>query len=458
MERLAAEDRLMLWPDQRWPQEIGAVALLDGAGLRDDAGRLRIESLQQAIASRLHLVPRFRQALYLPRRGLGGPLWSDARDFDIADHVNVAEVAAPGDAAALTAAVEARIARRLDRSRPLWEMCFLTGLADRRVGLLLRMHHAIADGIAGVATLGAFLDSVPWTATEPTPPWAPTPPPQTVALLADNMRRRASAAYAACRSLARPASTARTVRNTAAELRTLFGAPATPRTSLDRTVGPARRVAAIRGDLDSAKQIAHQHGATVNDVLLAITAAGLRGLLGSRSELTADLALPVYVPVTLHPEGRREQARGNMIGQSVVALPVGESDPVRRLERIAAETATVKSGTHSNLGNMFKSRLARGALLAFLRRHPVSVTTADIPGPRDPVYLASAQFREVFPLLPLIGNVTVGVGALSYAGQFNITVVTDRDAVPDADVFVTAAESELRGFFGSVAAPTSSLR
>lgn len=138
--------------------------------------------------------------------------------------------------------------------------------------------------------------------------------------------------------------------------------------------------------------------------------------------------------------------------------PLGESDPSRRLEHIAAATAAVKSRSRTNLGTMFKSRLARGALLAFLNRHPVSVTTADIPGPCDPVYLATSRLREVFPLLPLIGNVTIGVGALSYAGQFNIAVVTDRDAVPDADVFVTAAEGELRGFFGSVAASASSPR
>lgn len=458
MERLAAEDRLMLWPDRLWPQEIGAVALLDGEELLDGAGRFRLADLQRAIAARLHLIPRFRQVLCEPRLGLGGPLWSDALDFDIAHHVHGGEVAAPGDEAALMAAIEQRITRRLDQSGPLWEMCFFTGLADRQVALLIRMHHAIADGIAGVATLGAIFDSAPRPMTGPPQPWAPTPRPRDVALFADNVRRRAAALGAFCEHLARPVSTARAVRNAAAALRRLFGAPASPRTSLDRTVGPGRRVATIRGSLDAASQIGHQHGATVNDVLLAITAAGLRALFSSRGELTANLALPVYVPVTLSPVDRREPASGNMIGQSVVSLPVGESDPSRRLERIAVATAAVKSRPRTDLGTMFKSRLARGALLAFLDRHPVSVTTANIPGPRDPAYLATSRLLAVFPLLPLIGNVTIGVGALSYAGQFNITVVTDRDAVPDADVFVTAAEGELRGFIGSIAARTSSPR
>ena len=87
MERLTAEDRLMLWPDERWPQEIGALAVLDGASLLDPGGRLRIEAVRQAVEARLHLVPRFRQLLHVPRRGLGGPLWVDATAFDLADHV-----------------------------------------------------------------------------------------------------------------------------------------------------------------------------------------------------------------------------------------------------------------------------------------------------------------------------------------------------------------------------------
>jgi len=246
-------------------------------------------------------------------------------------------------------------------------------------------------------------------------------------------------------------TTARQARDAWPTMRGFFSGPPAPRTSLDQLAGPDRRLAVIRGSLDLARQAAHRHGAKVNDVLLAITAAGLRELLRSRGEPVEDLTLPVYVPVTLRPAEHREQARGNLIGQMVVPLPIGEPDPGRRLERIAAESARQKAGSHPNLGTMFGSRLARRALLAFLHRHPVSVTTADVPGPPQPVYFAGARVLEVFPVLPLIGNVTLGVGALSYAGHFNITVVADRDAVPDLDTFAVAARSELR----ALAEPTS---
>lgn len=444
MERLTAEDRLMLWPDERWPQEIGVLAVLDGTSMLDPGGRIRIEAVRQAVEARLHLVPRFRQVLHVPRRGLGGPLWTDATAFDLADHVRVTSVPAPGDDAALLRVAEQLRRRRLDRSRPLWEMWFLTGLPERRIGLFARMHHAVADGIAGVATLGTFLDAAPGAPAGPARPWTPAPVPPARSLLADSLRQHAAGVGGAFSALARPADAARQARDVLSAMHGMFSAQPTPRTSLNQVVGPDRCLAVIRGSLDLASQVAHRHGAKVNDVLLAVTAAGLHGLLRSRGEPVEDLALPVYVPITLRQAQHREQARGNLIGQMVVPLPIGEPDPGPRLEQIAAEAARQKASSHPNLGTMFRSRLARRALLAFLDRHPVSVTTADVPGPPHPVFFARAGVLEMFPVLPLIGSVTLGVGALSYAGQLNITVVADRDAVPDLDTFTAAARSELR--------------
>jgi diacylglycerol O-acyltransferase / wax synthase len=158
MERLTAEDQLMLGPDDRWPQDIGALAVFDGVGpLLDLDGRFRIEAARQAVAARLHLVPRFRQVLHLPRRGLGGPLWADDPDFDLVGHVRVTGLPAPGDEAGLLRVAGQLPRSRLDRFRPLWEMWFLTGLPEWRLGLFARVHHAIA----GVATLGTFLDATP---------------------------------------------------------------------------------------------------------------------------------------------------------------------------------------------------------------------------------------------------------------------------------------------------------
>jgi diacylglycerol O-acyltransferase len=443
MERLAAEDQIMLWPDALWPQEIGAIAVLDGASLLDSAGRVRIETVQQAVEGRLHLVPRFRQLLYQPGRGLGGPLWVDAPGLDLADHVRVVPLPAPGDEAALLRTVEHLRRHRLDRSRPLWEMCFLPGLPNGRVGLFVRTHHAIADGIAGVATFGAFLDPGPDLPAVPAVPWTPEPLPTPRELFVDNLRRRGDRLGHVVSTLARPVTVARSIRAAWPAMRDLFTAQPAPATSVNRVVGPDRSLAIVRSSLDPVRQTAHAHGATINDVLLAVTTAGLRALLRSRGEPVDQLTPRIDVPVTLRPAQGRDQARGNLIGQMMVPLPVGVSDPGQRLARIAAETRARKATRPASVGVLLRNRMARRVLLRLLDRQPVNLTSADLPGPRRPVQLAGARLLEVFPVLPLMGNVTLGVGALSYAGQFNITVIADRDTYPDLDIFVTGMRDDL---------------
>lgn len=168
----------MLWPeDPRWSQDIAVLAILDGSRLIEPAGRFRIEAVRATIEGRLHLVPRLRQLPYEPRRGLGWPLWIDAPAFDLGDHLRVVPLPSPGDEAQLVHATERLLRRPLDRSRPLWEMCLLPGLQDERVGLYMRAHHAMADGVAGMAMLGALLDIEPDATAVPARPWTPAPTP-----------------------------------------------------------------------------------------------------------------------------------------------------------------------------------------------------------------------------------------------------------------------------------------
>ena len=209
------------------------------------------------------------------------------------------------------------------------------------------------------------------------------------------------------------------------------------------SVGPDPYASSLHAapSLEVVTRIARTHRATVNDVLLAIIAGGLRGLFTSRGERVDEVRIDV--PVTLRTEQTRARARGNLIGQMIVTLPVGESDPGRRLTLIAAQTATGKQEQHPSMGVVLRSRIARRAMLKVLDRNPVNVTSADLVGPPQPVYLAGARLLEVFPVLPLMGTVSLGVGALSYAGQFNVAVIADRDAHPDLDVFAAGARTEL---------------
>ena len=453
IDRLTALDQLMLRASSVWPQEIGGLAVLDGTNLLDPSGRLRIEAIREAIASRLHLVPRLRQVVHVPRRGLGGPLWVDAPAVDLNDHVRVLPLPAGSGEADLLAATERLRRQRLDRSRPLWELWFLTGLSGNQVGLFVRLHHAVADGMAAMATISALLDTVADAPAPPAPPWMPTRPPSAGALLADNLRRQAERLAGACSTLARPRSTLRRLRAAWPATRELLAEAPAARTSLDRMVGPDRTLALIRSDLDPVKRVARAHRATINDVLLAVTAGGLRALLRSRGEPVDDTTVRIYVPVSLR-RGMPGPQQGNLIAQMAVAHDLGAPDPGCRLRLIAAATTTRKARTRPPLGTLFGGRIIRRLLLMAVIRQRVNVTSASIPGPQAPLYLAGARLLEVFPVLPLIANEPLGVGALSYAGTFGIGVVADRDAYPDLDVFTAGVREELHAL-GVATGPTS---
>jgi diacylglycerol O-acyltransferase len=445
MERLTAHDLMMLWPDDvGWPQDIGALAILDAGGLLDADGRLRIEVVRRAIQARLHLVPRFRQRLYRPRPGLGWPLWVDAGDVDVAVHVQAVPVPTPADEMQLLRTLEHLRRRPLDRSRPLWQMWFLTGLPDRRVGLYMKVHHAIADGAAGVATLGVLLDAVPDPPTVPAPPFAPAPVPARRELLADNLHRRAGEFVHAMSALLHLAGTLRRVRAGWPAVHETLAAPKAPPSSLNRLIGPGRRLAVVRNRMDAIKRIAHAHGATVNDLFLAAIASGLRDLLTGRAEPVDGVALRAYVPVSLHREGPG-QAHGNRDGVMAVSLPIGEPDPAIRLRQIAAQTAERKKRHRPAGGTLLRNRLAQRAFLRIMARQRwANVYVANVPGPPERLYFAGAPVLELFPVVPLTGNLTLGVAGMSYAGQFAITAVADEDACPDIDVFAQGVRDTLR--------------
>jgi diacylglycerol O-acyltransferase / wax synthase len=451
LDRLTAQDLLMLWADDfGWSEDIGVLAILDGTRLLDRDGRVRVDEVRRRLEPKLHLVPRFRQLLYRPRRGLGWPLWVDAPCFDLADHVRVHPLAVPGDQAQLLAACAQLYRRRLDPSRPLWEAWFLPGLPARQVGLFLRAHHAMVDGVAGVAAFGALLDLAADPPTLVAPPWAPTPTPGAGALLRDNLRRRLQGLGRRLSGLAHPS---RRRRGSLAEWHELFAERA-PRTSLNRPIGADRRLAIVRGRLEVARQVAHAHQAKVNDVVLAAVAGGLRQVLAGRGEDVQGLVLRAMVPISLHRE-QPGQASGNLDAVMVVPLPLGEPDPVRRLDLISAETAVRKRRARPQMGSgLFGFVAVQRLWYRFLaRQRTVNLVVTNVPGPPVPLHLAGARLLELFPVAAIMGNVTLTVAVFSYAGQLNFTAIADRDTCPDVEVFAQGVQRALDDLARSVRAP-----
>jgi hypothetical protein len=260
--------------------------------------------------------------------------------------------------------------------------------------------------------------------------------------VADNLRRRSGAIVRVARSLAHPLRLVVSLLAAGPALREILAEHPGDRTSIDRVVGDGRTLALVRGGYRAVRKIARACDASVNDVLLAVTAAGLRALLVARGEPVEGVTLRTYVPVTLRRSLHGPQ-QGTRISQMVVPLSLGEASPRDRLRRIASETRARKARPRPSVGAVFRGRLARKILLKLVIAQRVNVTTASIPGPRRPLFLAGARVLEVFPVLPLVANEPLGIGAVSYGGTFGIGIAADRDAVPDIDVLAAGVREEL---------------
>jgi WS/DGAT/MGAT family acyltransferase len=440
LERLSSFDAANMRVESHGgPMHVAAVGVVDGTAMCDAAGRLRLEEVRADLERRLPLAPRLRQVLVRPRPGLGAPVWADDARFDIGAHVQARPVPAPGDEAALLAACLQLKQPPLDRSRPLWELWLLPGLADGNVGVLFRLHHAVADGIAAMAMMGALFGATPGAPPTPAWPWRPAPAPSPWRLFTDTWRQRSDAAAVAGSRLRRPAAIVQSLGARARQLRLIFGEGLAPRVSWNRPAGARRRLLLVRVDLASAKAVAHAHGGTVNDVVLAAVAGGARRLLASRGELRPGLVLKAGVaaaardPADLAPTGNRAAVM-------LVPLPVSEPDPARALAQIARLTRARKRYPPYQPSGRFAQR---AMVWAMPRQRLVNLFTSNLPGPPGPLYLADARVLELFQVGVVQGNLTVAVGVLSYFGQLNVTILGDADAVPDLNTFADGAAEAL---------------
>jgi WS/DGAT/MGAT family acyltransferase len=306
--------------------------------------------------------------------------------------------------------------------------------------------------MAAMTTVAALFDPDPQVPPSPEPPWTPAPPPSDRDLFADAVRRRLAAARRAASPLLRPVTTLRRARQGWPAIRELLAEQPATRTSLDRTVGPDRTLAVVRTTLDDVRAAAHAHDATVNDVLLAVTAAGLRAVLHGRGEPIERITLRTYVPISLRlrhrsPDvgsGRGAPPQGNRIAQMAVPLPMREADAGEELRRLVTETAARKAKARASLDTFVRGGLVGRLVLIAVMRQRVNITTANLPGPTRALHLCGARVLEAFPVLPLVADEPLGVGALSYAGRFDIGVVADAAVCPDLDRFLAGACERLQ--------------
>jgi diacylglycerol O-acyltransferase len=441
IERLSSADLSFLrFETPATPWHIGALAILDGAVLLDPAGRLDLEMLTTRLNRRITSVPELRRRLYKPPFLGGRPVWVDDGTFDIRDHVREVSVGPPGGEAELLAVTARLLESLLDRRRPLWELWFLTGLDGGRVAVLLKLHHALADGMAAVAIVGTSLFEPAPDDPDPAPPdWTPQAVPGYPRLVADNVGGRLAALGHGVRALRHAPATI------AAAWGMIVSSEKAPQSSINRVVRAGRRVRFTRLDLTTVKQRAHAAGGKVNDVVLAVVTAGLRELLLSRHERVDGVELLASVPVSLRAASQVHGV-GNSSGAIKVPLPVGVPNPDEVLAAVVEATKRAKAREDPAFIIEFLSIVAATSIGRMKTMHQtwINVPVTDVPGPPVQLYMLGAPVLDVVPVVPTAGNCTVLVCAFSYAGRLYLVANVDATACPDVDVFMTGMESGWR--------------
>jgi diacylglycerol O-acyltransferase / wax synthase len=405
--------------------------------LRPGEGGFDHTALVGLVAERLSFVPRYRQRVQTVPGRLATPVWVDDDHFDLEYHVRRSALPRPGTEEQLLDLVARIVSRPLDRTRPLWEVYVIEGLADGSVALLAKTHQALVDGVETVDLGQLLLDARPDARSLGVDVWSPRPasgPALLLGALLDTLTDRGTlqlTARATGGFLARRAAGLVQLTTGLAQLAT--GRRAERETPLSGRLSEQRLIVTLEGALDDFRRIRQAHGGTVNDAVLAVVAGGLRGWLMTRAEsLGGHRHLRALVPVSVIDDDLEATALGSQIAPHYVELPIGEPSAVVRLHQVSYSFAT-----HEEAGRAVAAvRLAgiTGARVAAQEApHGFALAITNVPGPQSPRYAAGAALVASYPVHPLLPDHALAIGVTSYDGKVFFGITADRDLVPDAE-------------------------
>lgn len=454
-ERLSYLDASFLALESRSTHmHVGSIALFDAGPLETSAGGVDTSLIRRMIESKLELIPRYRQRLAsVPIEK--HPVWVDDEHFNIEYHVRHYSLPRPGSLAQLKDLVGIIVSQQLDRSKPLWELNIVEGLEDDRFALVSKIHHCMIDGIAGVDLMAVLLNLAPSDEVGKPKPFVPRPAPSGSELLIRETARRTGRALRAARSVRQLSDDALEIageglHRARAAVYSLGSGWLTKAsdTPLNGEVGPNRLVGTLTTPLSRIKEIKNNAGGSVNDVVLATVAGGVRRFLEQERGYEFDeLDFRAMAPVSVRSHSERGTL-GNQVAMWLVNLPVSEPDPRKRLESVTRSTQHLKE-TNQALGAATLVRLSAGGpatLVSMASRlatgvRPFNMTVTNVPGPQFPLYLLGSRMLESYALVPLWFGHGIGVALFSYAGQVYWGFNADFDIVPDVDAFATSIEA-----------------
>jgi len=444
---------------------IGGLSVLDP---KDAPKPLTLARLTEVMTERVPLVPVLRRKLVNVPLGLDQPYWIDDADFDIEYHVREIALPRPGSDAQLDEQVSRLHSRPLDRSRPLWEIYLITGLAKKRAAVYTKIHHAAIDGASGTELLTVLFDLTPQgRELPPAPPFRPASPPGQPELA---IRALARLAWRPVQTVQVSNELVKLLPTLAPVMNALVGgmlglnrgdgsviatwagrAPATP---FNRPITSHRKFAFRSVDLATVKAVKNAFGVSVNDVVMAMCAGALRRWLIDHDALP-DQPLVAMIPVSVRDPDSKG-ALGNRVSAMLASLPTSVTDPGLRLERVHAATqaakaqqAVIPQGLVDQISDFAVPALtARAARVVFAtgllhRLPPFNLTISNVPGPNVPVYMCGARLVAHYPVSVVTDGQGLNITLVGYLGQLHFGLVSCRELVPDIDKLAGYLPEEL---------------
>ncbi|KGN36997.1 WS/DGAT/MGAT family O-acyltransferase [Knoellia subterranea] len=435
------------------PMHVGSVMVFDTPSEGFDYDRL-----VQVIERRIAYVPRYRQRVRTVPGKLANPVWIDDERFDVSYHVRRSALPRPGNDEQLEELIGRIQPRPLDRSRPLWEVYLVEGLAEDRFAIITKTHQALVDGVHAVDIAHLILeDSEVPSAEAVADTWHPSREPSTtelvVSALADTVRTPSQIVETLQAGVTDVKATAGRLLNQAGGVASTLARASTspaPTSPLNTRIGRARRYVMVGTDLEDYRKIRSRltkgkvaEDVTINDVILATVTGAFRTWLMTRGEsVHGGTTVRAMVPVSVHTEDGRGSS-GRQLTACFVDLPVGEPGASMRLHQIAfAMRQQMEAGravdaqTLSGLGGFAPPTMHTLAarLGGAMSRRLYNVAVTNVPGPQHPLYVAGAQMASTYPVMPLGQSQALSIGLTSYDGGVYYGLNADRDALPDVDV------------------------
>ncbi len=416
-------------------------------------GGYEFAKVRQALADRLHLLPPFRRRVVEVPGGFHHPVWVEDRNFDLDFHLLRVAVPSPGTMRELDELIGHIASRPLDRHHPLWQMWVIEGLNDGRVAFVTKIHHAAADGIAASAMLANIMSEDPELDDVEPPRFRGERVPTRVELLVEAMLDHLGLFFRLPSLLRRTWLAVRAVLalRKGEELDTPRPILDAPKASFNGALTPHRTFATTSLPIDDFKMVKQAFGVTLNDVVLAVVSGALRRHMDKRGE-TLSKSLTCSVPVGADGPEDGPRLIGNRVSNLFTTLATDIDDPVARLRRISVVTGDAKR-MQDALGKDFMESWVEYTppplLRTFMRlythyrfadRHapPQNLVVSNVPGPRQPLYVAGARLTDLFSVGPIMEGMGLNVTVWSYVDEMNFSALACRERLPDLHALTDA--------------------